>query len=77
MAMGFEPIWACLSAGGIAKFPVLSGINSLTIFSDNDASQTGQKAAIECGARWQAAGKEVRIFSTLNIDTDFADEVSS
>lgn len=73
IAMGFQPLWACLSAGGIARFPVLTWIDSLTIFADNDASGTGQNSAIECGKRWQATDKEVRIFSTSEPGTDFAD----
>ncbi len=73
MDMGFKPLWACLSAGGIAKFPILIRVDSLTIFADNDKSQTGQNAALECGARWQSAGKEVRIFATPEAGTDFAD----
>lgn len=38
MAMGFRPMWAALSAGGIAKFPVLAGIEALTVFTDHDAT---------------------------------------
>jgi putative DNA primase/helicase len=73
MEMGFKPLWACLSAGGVAKFPVLSGIEALTIFADNDENQTGQNAARECGAGWQETGNEVRIFATPEPGTDFAD----
>ncbi len=73
MDMGFQPLWACLSAGGIAKFPVLASIEYLTIFADNDASQAGQKAARACGERWQAADKEIIICTTPEIGTDFAD----
>ena len=29
-------MWAALSAGGIARFPVLAGIEALTIFADHD-----------------------------------------
>ena len=71
--MGFLPLWVCLSAGGIAKFPVLSDVNSLTIFADNDQTNTGQNAAIECRERWQAAGKEAVAYTTPEIGTDFAD----
>jgi hypothetical protein len=31
---GFAPVWAAASAWGISSFPVLSGIESLTIFAD-------------------------------------------
>jgi len=55
----YRPVWALSDANGIAKFPVLPGIESLTIFVDNDVSGAGQKAARECSARWTGAGREV------------------
>ena len=33
---GFRPVWATLSASAMAAFPVLSGVECLTIFADND-----------------------------------------
>ncbi|MES0171282.1 toprim domain-containing protein [Mesorhizobium sp. M0006] len=71
MAMGFRPMWVALSAGGIAKFPVLAGVEALTVFTDHDAS--GIAAAAECASRWDGAGKDVtRIIPALK-GTDFAD----
>jgi putative DNA primase/helicase len=71
MAMGFRPMWVALSASGIAKFPVLAGIEALTVFTDHDA--TGMAAAAECASRWDGAGKDVtRIIPALE-GTDFAD----
>lgn len=71
MAMGFRPMWVALSAGGIAKFAVLAGIEALTVFTDHDA--TGMAAAAECASRWDGAGKDVtRIIPALE-GTDFAD----
>ena len=55
---GWAPVWAATSAGAIARFPVLDGIEALTIFADADAS--GMQAAGACAARWRAAGREVR-----------------
>jgi putative DNA primase/helicase len=40
-------------------FPVLSGIDCLTILVDHDENSTGQKAAIETSKRWTGAGREV------------------
>jgi len=77
ISMGFSPLWACLSAGGLAKFPVLPGIESLTVFADNDVSETGQDAALVCGARWQKADSEVTIFTTSDPGTDFADRMQA
>jgi hypothetical protein len=76
LAAGFEPVWACLSANTLENFPVLSGIESLTVFADNDASGTGQRAANECGRRWHAAGREVTITISDKVGADMADELS-
>ena len=59
LAAGWAPVWACGSAGTIEYFPLLAGIESLTIFADSDAA--GIKAAKACQARWIAAGRECRI----------------
>lgn len=69
LAVPFRPVWACLSAGQLAAFPVLSGIGALTIFSDQDA--TGINAANVCGERWHTAGIEVTMAAPLA--GDFAD----
>jgi putative DNA primase/helicase len=73
MAMGFAPLWACMSAVNLAAFPVLAGIECLTIFADNDANDTGLKAALECAARWEEAGIETQVLMTPETGTDFAD----
>jgi putative DNA primase/helicase len=59
----WQPIWACGSAGGIRDFPVLSGIDALTIFANHDVNDTGQKAAHTCAVRWCDAGREVAIWT--------------
>jgi putative DNA primase/helicase len=66
-------LWVCLSAGGIKRFPVLPNIESLTIFADNDANEVGQSAALQCGSTWKDVGREVRIYTTPETGTDFAD----
>lgn len=71
LATGFQPVWACLSAGTIKAFPVLSGIEALTIFADHD--RAGIEAANECGRRWHGAGREVTIIAPSDIGADFAD----
>lgn len=58
---GWSPVWAACSASGIAKFPVLPGIEALTIFADADDNGAGIRAAHECAARWHDAGAEVKI----------------
>ena len=59
MAIGFTPMWAMGSVGGIAAFPVLSGIECLTI-----CAETGEASAAaveQVGARWSEAGRELRV----------------
>jgi putative DNA primase/helicase len=48
LLMGWRPVWTATSCTAIANFPVLQGIECLTIFHDNDAP--GTKAAHECAA---------------------------
>ena len=58
---GWSPVWAATSKNNIANFPVLVGVECLTIFRDDD--DTGKKAADACAARWTASGREVFISS--------------
>ncbi len=73
--LGFEiaPVWALGSAGAIRAFPVLAGIEALTIAVDNDASGVGAAAAEQCGERWQAADREVRFIKSTVVGEDLAD----
>jgi putative DNA primase/helicase len=59
MQLGFRPAWALGDANNLRRFPVLSGIECLTIIVDNDATGTGQGAALECSSRWTTAGRQV------------------
>lgn len=58
---GWAPVWVAASAGGIERFPVLGGIETLTIFQDDDIA--GTKAADTSAKRWAQAGREVFIAS--------------
>ena len=53
------PMWCACSASGIAKFPVLSSIDALKIFADDN--EVGINAAYECADRWERAGREAFI----------------
>jgi hypothetical protein len=66
----FRPVWSTIDAGHLAKFPVLDGIESLTIFTDRD--RAGTSAASKCANRWRATGREVRCVTPAN-DLDFND----
>lgn len=57
--LGFQPVWATGSSGGIRAFPVLSGVEALTVLAEVDANGANERAINECGARWHAAGRDV------------------
>jgi hypothetical protein len=57
MFLDYAPAWALGSAGAIKAFPVLSGVECLTIFGENDSAN--KCAAQTCGKRWLEAGREV------------------
>lgn len=65
------PTWACLDADNLAKFPVLPGIECLTILADND--QRGLEAANTCAVRWARAGREARVALPQDEGTDWND----
>jgi hypothetical protein len=59
--LGWGPVWAAGTQGQIARFPVLPGIEALTIFADADDQGVGLLAAQACATRWRAAGREAVI----------------
>ena len=72
MAKGFRPMWSTGSTSLMASFPVLAGIECLTIFADHDANEAGLKAASEAASRWQAAGHETHVYQRETLG-DFND----
>jgi putative DNA primase/helicase len=58
---GWRPVWAATSAGMIRTFPVLPGIEALTVFADADGA--GMEAAKACAARWREAGRETCVLA--------------
>jgi hypothetical protein len=72
-----RPAWVAGDATHIANFPVLPGIEALTILSDNDLNGRGQHAAYKCACRWVAAGRELIVLTPNVVDTDFNDIESS
>jgi len=59
--VGWGPVWAAGTQDEIAQFPLLPGIEALTIFADADDSGTGLNAARECAKRWTRFGREALI----------------
>jgi hypothetical protein len=60
------PVWCCGGAGNLAAFPLLGGIEALTIAADAD--EPGQKAAESVAARWRETGREAVIVAPLGGD---------
>jgi hypothetical protein len=69
---GWRPVWAATSAGVIRIFPILPGIECLTIFADMDDRGAGLEAARACAARWGGAGREAHIWAPP-VGADFND----
>lgn len=68
LLLGRAPVWAASCAGAIDRFPVLPGVEHLTIFADDD--EVGIKAAQTCAERWQTAGHEARIVLPKDLSDD-------
>jgi hypothetical protein len=62
---GFRPAWALGSAGGIDVFPVLSGIEAISILGEINDGGANVRAARECAARWIMAGREALLIEPL------------
>ena len=57
--LGLRPVWALGSAGTIGAFPVLSGVECLTILAEQ--GEASAKATEACGNRWHSARREVLV----------------
>lgn len=71
MVTGWRPVWCAIDAGNIAAFPLLAGVDCLTVFADHDPA--GMKAAMACQQRWRAAGRECTIAAPPAAGTDWND----
>lgn len=71
MAATGATVWACLSAGTLAKVPPLAGVERLTIYADHDPP--GLHAARETARRWAAAGRLVTVETPSRAGADFND----
>jgi hypothetical protein len=67
MYVDLLPAWCLGNAGAIAAFPVLAGIESLTIFRERkdtgELDKANVRASMSCTERWLEAGREV-LFAT-------------
>jgi len=69
---GFRPVWCVGSANGIGDLPLLVGVDSLTILTENDAHGRNRQAVEACTERWLRADREVLLVEPL-VGKDFAD----
>ena len=74
MQMGLRPAWSLASTTGVANFPILPGVESLTIFQENDANGASAKAVEACANRWRGLGCEVIVSDPL-LGSDLTDVV--
>jgi len=54
---GLRQAWAVGRAGAVAAFPVLNGLERLTLLAEHD--EASARAVQACAIRWDAAGREV------------------
>jgi hypothetical protein len=85
LQMGMQPVWALLSAGEVARMPVLFAVGELIACADSDdvgdgkriwsRYETGQHAAFATMDRWLQAGKKARVVCAFGGSKtgDFAD----
>jgi Toprim domain len=57
----YRPVWALGSAGAVAAFPVLAGIEAITALAEHDDNGTNRRAIEQCARNYLAAGAEVWI----------------
>lgn len=62
---GFRPVWATGSAGSINNFPVLAGVEALTILGEVGDGGVNHRAGQSCAARWMDAGQDAFIVTPL------------
>jgi putative DNA primase/helicase len=69
---GFRPTWALGSVNSITTFPVLAGVEALTILCETDDDGASERAAEKCARRWTEAGREV-LLVWPRLEGDLAD----
>jgi putative DNA primase/helicase len=70
-AQAFTPMWSTIDAGLMAKFPLIPGLESLTIFADYD--ERGLAAAKSTWERYMHAGRNANFLRPKRVGEDFND----
>jgi len=71
------PCWATGTAGMMEAFIPPEGINQITVFADNDANFTGQKAAYTLANRLTIKGYKAAVNVPAEINSDYADKTKN
>jgi hypothetical protein len=69
----YTPIWSTIDAGGMSRFPVLEGVESITIYADHD--DAGIRAADACADRWRHAHRGVTSIAPKRPGADVNDVI--
>lgn len=72
--LGLRPTWALGSTANIAAFPILPGIETLTLLGETGDGGASDRACNEAGTRWHRAARSVDIISP-KIGNDLNDVV--
>jgi hypothetical protein len=62
---GLRPVWALGSANAIGQFPVLPGIEAITVLGENNDGGKNAEQMQMCAARWFGAEKEAIEFTPV------------
>jgi hypothetical protein len=68
-----RPAWSAVSAGALARLPVIPGVEQLIVLVDHDRNGQGQAAAARCAERWSRAGRSVTRLKPKQPGSDFND----
>jgi len=71
------PVWAALNANGMKSWEPPAGVQSVTVFGDNDENYTGQDAAFACAHRLALKGIKVSVQIPTTPGTDWADSFTA
>jgi len=71
------PVWACVSAWGLANTVLSESVTDVWVFGDNDASGTGQQAADTLARRLIDEARQVRVVTPELAGTDWLDVYQS
>ncbi len=65
--------WAAISAPGLAAIKLPAEVRAVAIWSDNDVSDAGQRAADSLAARLRREGRRVRVLLPRDVGQDWLD----